>query len=94
VPTLTVGYAFGYPVACLAGAKVAAYVHYPTISTDMIARVKSRANMYNNAGAVARSGALSRLKVLYYRVFALAYGVCGRCASCVVGLYMLNSVDP
>ena len=29
----TVGYAFGYPVACLSGAKVAAYVHYPTIST-------------------------------------------------------------
>ena len=35
----TVGYAFGYPLARLAGAKVAAYVHYPTISTDMIARV-------------------------------------------------------
>lgn len=79
----TVGYAFGYPVACLSGATVAAYVHYPTISTDMIARVRSRANMYNNTGAVARSGALSRLKVFYYRAFAMAYGACGRCASAV-----------
>ena len=79
----TVGYAFGYPVARLAGAKVAAYVHYPTISADMIGRVKSRANMYNNAGAVARSRALTALKVWYYRAFALAYGACGRCASAV-----------
>ena len=34
----TVGHAFGYPVARLAGCVVACYVHYPTISSDMIAR--------------------------------------------------------
>ena len=34
----TTGWAFPYPLARLAGARVAAYVHYPTISTDMLQR--------------------------------------------------------
>lgn len=35
------GYAFGYYVARVqAGSKVGAYVHYPTVSTDMIGQVK------------------------------------------------------
>ena len=79
----TVGHAFGYPLARLAGCRVAAYVHYPAISVDMISRVRSRASAFNNARVVARSSALSRLKVWYYRLFALAYGTCGRCADAV-----------
>ena len=61
----------------------AACVHYPAISVDMISRVRSRASAFNNARVVARSSALSRLKVWYYRLFALAYGTCGRCADAV-----------
>ncbi len=34
----TTGWAFPYPLVRLAGARVAAYVHYPTISTDMLQR--------------------------------------------------------
>ncbi len=34
----TTGWAFPYPMARLAGSRVAAYVHYPTISTDMLQR--------------------------------------------------------
>ena len=34
----TTGWAFPYPLARLAGSRVAAYVHYPTISTDMLQR--------------------------------------------------------
>lgn len=34
----TTGWAFPYPLARLAGARVAAYVHYPTISTNMLQR--------------------------------------------------------
>ena len=49
----------------------------------MISRVRSRASAFNNARVVARSSALSRLKVWYYRLFALAYGTCGRCADAV-----------
>jgi alpha-1,2-mannosyltransferase len=41
VPALfvdTTGWAPTYPLARAAGAKVAAYVHYPTVSTDMLGR--------------------------------------------------------
>lgn len=34
----TTGWAFPYPLARLAGSRVAAYVHYPTISSDMLQR--------------------------------------------------------
>ena len=79
----TVGHAFAYPLARLAGSRVVAYVHYPTVSSDMIARVRRGAETYNNRPAFARSGALSLAKLWYYRAFALAYGACGRCASAV-----------
>lgn len=35
----TSGWAFSFPLARLAGARVLAYVHYPTVSTDMLSRV-------------------------------------------------------
>ena len=35
----TSGWAFSFPLARLAGARVLAYVHYPTVSTDMLCRV-------------------------------------------------------
>lgn len=39
----TTGYAFSFPVArYLGGCSVGCYVHYPTISTDMLAAVASR----------------------------------------------------
>ncbi len=86
----TTGAAFGFPVArWLGGAAVAAYVHYPTVSTDMIGVVASRAAAFNNAPAIARSGALTAAKVAYYRAFAAAYGAAGRCAA--PGGVMVNS---
>jgi len=84
----TMGYAFTLPLArYLGGCSVGAYVHYPTVSTDMLARVKSRTQTYNNRGMVARSPLVSRLKVLYYRLFSLLYGWCGAAATTV----MVNS---
>lgn len=80
----TTGHAFGYPIVQLAGCRVAAYVHYPTISSDMIKRVRSRAAAYNNDTKVTRSFLKSSLKLIYYRVFAVMYGLCGRCADVVV----------
>lgn len=56
---------------------VAAYVHYPVISTDMLAVVASRTPQYNNASAVARSAVASRVKLVYYRRFAAAYAAAG-----------------
>eukprot|EP00761_Pharyngomonas_kirbyi_P014795 gb/GECH01014825.1/.p1 GENE.gb/GECH01014825.1/~~gb/GECH01014825.1/.p1 ORF type:complete len:471 (+),score=79.82 gb/GECH01014825.1/:1-1413(+) len=80
----TVGYAFTYPLARLAGrCSVAAYVHYPTISTDMLAAVVSRQVAVHNTSRVASSAIRSYVKLLYYGIFAAAYGLCGRGANVV-----------
>eukprot|EP00475_Leptophrys_vorax_P031174 TRINITY_DN47152_c0_g1_i3.p1 TRINITY_DN47152_c0_g1~~TRINITY_DN47152_c0_g1_i3.p1 ORF type:complete len:432 (+),score=105.97 TRINITY_DN47152_c0_g1_i3:41-1336(+) len=82
------GCAFTYPVArVFFGAQVVCYTHYPTISTDMIEVVKSRTGSYNNETSVSRSSFKSQVKLVYYRLFALAYGFVGNFASVV----MVNS---
>ena len=80
----TTGHAFGYPLARLAGCRVAAYVHYPAVSTDMIRRVRRRAPAFNNDARVARSALKSTAKLVYYNLFAIMYGLCGKCASVAV----------
>lgn len=83
----TSGYAFTYPVARLFGCKVICYTHYPTISLDMISRVRDRNSMYNNDASIARSGWLSCCKMIYYTLFSWMYGFVGSCAH----LAMVNS---
>jgi len=83
----TTGWAFAYPLARLLGCRVAAYTHYPTVSTDMIGRVWRREATYNNDASVAGSPLKSAAKLLYYNAFALWYGACGGCAHVV----MVNS---
>lgn len=64
--TDTMGYAFSFHVVqALGGIPVSAYVHYPTISSDMLARVASRKKWHTNADAVASSSVLSFAKLLY-----------------------------
>lgn len=82
------GYAFTYPIFKYIGkSKVAAYTHYPTISTDMLRRVANRTLAHNNASHVARNPFLTMMKLNYYRLFSALYGVVGRCADTV----MVNS---
>ncbi|EEF34070.1 GDP-Man:Man(3)GlcNAc(2)-PP-Dol alpha-1,2-mannosyltransferase [Ricinus communis] len=76
----TCGYAFTYPLARIFGCKVICYTHYPTISLDMISRVRDRSSMYNNNASIARSGWLSRCKIIYYTFFSWMYGFVGSCA--------------
>lgn len=84
----SMGYAFTYPLMRLAGGcQVGCYVHYPTISTDMLAMVRSRDVAVCNSAAVARSPLLSAAKLIYYRLFAVAYGFVGSFAQVV----MVNS---
>lgn len=73
----TVGWPASYPAAWLAGAQVVAYVHYPTISTDMLHRVARRDDAFNNSAAVSSSALKTQAKLLYYRLFALLYGWLG-----------------
>jgi len=84
----TMGYAFTYPfVRLLAGCPVVAYVHYPTISSDMISVVRDRDASFNNDSSIARSAWLSDAKLKYYQLFAKLYGFVGRQAQVV----MVNS---
>lgn len=81
----SMGYAFTYPLFRLAGrCRLGAYVHYPTISTDMLARVRQRDVAVCNDGLVARSSVLSAAKLLYYKLFALAYSWVGSFAEIVM----------
>ncbi|RUS76150.1 hypothetical protein EGW08_016093 [Elysia chlorotica] len=84
----TMGYAFTLPLfRYLGGSKVACYVHYPTISTDMLGQVSQRVAAHNNASFISRSPVLSQAKLLYYRLFAFCYSLAGKCASVI----MVNS---
>ena len=72
----TMGYAFTFPVvrtfrirknsnSAESAVPVGAYVHFPTISTNMLSRVRSRKGGYANSNAISKSLVLSRAKLLY-----------------------------
>lgn len=73
----TTGWAFPYPIARMLGAIVISYTHYPTISTDMLDKVKRRDSSFNNSDNVSSSSLRSFIKLMYYRIFAVVYGICG-----------------
>ena len=84
----TTGFAFTLPIfRWLGGSRTASYVHYPTVSSDMLATVASQRHSFNNSGVVSRSRVLTRLKIFYYRLFAHLYGFMGRRSDVV----MVNS---
>lgn len=84
----SMGYAFTLPIfRYLGDCKVASYVHYPTVSTDMLSVVRERNPRFNNADFISRNPVLSAVKVLYYCCFALLYGLAGSCSDVV----MVNS---
>ena len=61
----TMGYAFTFHVVSLLGkVPVGAYVHYPTISTDMLERVKARKRWHTNQDSISSSAVLSQAKLL------------------------------
>lgn len=84
----TTGLAFTFlPARALLGCSIAAYIHYPTISLDMLNAVSDRTSAFNNDSSIAKSSILTNLKLFYYRIFALSYHVMGRMADVV----MVNS---
>ncbi|WVF69838.1 hypothetical protein IAT40_004618 [Kwoniella sp. CBS 6097] len=73
----SMGYGFTYPFARLiAGSDIAigTYTHYPTVSTDMVKRVRERSHGVENAGA-SRSAIRTQIKLIYYRIFTSLYSV-------------------
>ncbi|KAJ8352599.1 hypothetical protein SKAU_G00240750 [Synaphobranchus kaupii] len=84
----SMGYAFTLPLfRYLGGCRVGSYVHYPTVSTDMLAVVRERNPRFNHADFISSNPVLSALKVVYYCAFALLYGLAGSCSHVV----MVNS---
>lgn len=82
------GCAFAYPLVCwFTGVPIASYTHYPTVSSDMMARVKSRKAGHTNDAAIASSTSLSTLKLWYYAAFVRMYKFALRRADIV----MVNS---
>ncbi|KAH9807594.1 family 4 glycosyltransferase [Melampsora americana] len=73
----TMGYAFTFPIfSNLTSIPIGAYVHYPTISTNMLKRVTDRTSNHHNSTSISSSLFLSYLKVLYYLIFAELYSIC------------------
>lgn len=67
--------------------KTACYVHYPTISTDMLKVVEDQTQAFNNAAWISNSVVMTKLKLLYYKVFSLLYSLVGNRSDVV----MVNS---
>ncbi|CAO4371992.1 unnamed protein product [Caenorhabditis nigoni] len=80
----SMGYPLSLPTFRLAGSKVVAYVHYPTISCDMLDVVESRQQTFNNSSTIAQSNFLSWAKLAYYRLFACLYWLAGKTAHVVM----------
>ncbi|XP_072858492.2 GDP-Man:Man(3)GlcNAc(2)-PP-Dol alpha-1,2-mannosyltransferase isoform X1 [Pogona vitticeps] len=84
----SMGYAFTLPLfKYLGGCRIGCYVHYPTISTDMLSVVRNRNARFNNAAVITSNPLLSKLKLIYYYIFASIYGLVGSCSDVV----MVNS---
>lgn len=84
----TIGFTFTLPIFKFHGCKLITYVHYPTISSDMISNVETTSHAsYNNRKIFVRYPVLRQLKLFYYRILAQLYGYVGRQAD----LVMVNS---
>lgn len=84
----TMGYAWTYPIfRLLCSCRVGAYVHYPTISTDMLSSVSEQKVAVNNRIFISNSKLLSSVKLFYYKVFSFLYSVMGQQSEVV----MVNS---
>ncbi|KAK7060342.1 hypothetical protein VNI00_001107 [Paramarasmius palmivorus] len=92
----TMGYAFTFHIVTwVANIPIGAYVHYPTISTDMLERVKSRKRWHTNSSAISSSSILSTAKLWYYRLFMYYYSLSLRSAIFVMAnsTWTKNHVD-
>ncbi|KIY52569.1 mannosyltransferase [Fistulina hepatica ATCC 64428] len=92
----TMGYTFAYPViALLAACPVGAYLHYPTISLDMLSRVQARKVWHTNSSTISSSYILSYGKIVYYRWFMYHYSMSLRHASFIMvnGSFTKGHID-
>ncbi|GMK57824.1 hypothetical protein CspeluHIS016_0406580 [Cutaneotrichosporon spelunceum] len=73
----SMGYAFTLPFARLVAGRdiaIGSYTHYPTVSSDMVKRVRERVAGVENGGA-SGSAVRTWAKLVYYRMFTSLYSV-------------------
>lgn len=82
----TTGAAFTYPIFRVISrpCRIIAYVHYPIISSDMLAKVREQRPDYNNSESITKSTTISTAKLAYYSVIARIYGYVGRYATTIL----------
>jgi len=74
----TVGFGFINPIAkAFFRCHVVSYVHYPTISEDMVKRVANRVEDVTNSQTITTNPFLSSLKLLYYMISKKLYSSVG-----------------
>lgn len=83
----TANQTFSLVPARVLGAVTVSYIHYPTISTDMLDVVGNRVQQFNNSPLISNSRVLTFAKQTYYRLFAKIYAVAGRASD----ITMVNS---
>lgn len=84
----TIGFACTLPIFKLLGCSTITYVHYPTISVDMIKNVSTSSHAsFNNREIFVKSPLLRKLKLVYYHTLVCFYRFAGRQAD----LVMVNS---
>lgn len=72
----TTGLPFCYPLFKLFGMKVIPYVHYPTISSDMMKSIQYTQYSVNSM--------IKKFKLIYYRLFGILYWILGQCTDHVL----------
>eukprot|EP00189_Rhodosorus_marinus_P003077 CAMPEP_0113961916 /NCGR_PEP_ID=MMETSP0011_2-20120614/5604_1 /TAXON_ID=101924 /ORGANISM="Rhodosorus marinus" /LENGTH=443 /DNA_ID=CAMNT_0000973669 /DNA_START=572 /DNA_END=1903 /DNA_ORIENTATION=- /assembly_acc=CAM_ASM_000156 len=70
--------------AWLLNVRILSYIHYPTISTEMLRTVSEGRIGVNNSSFVTSSRIATRMKVFYYRLFAKIYSLAGRSTDVVL----------
>ncbi|KAF7274357.1 hypothetical protein GWI33_012975 [Rhynchophorus ferrugineus] len=77
----TTGFIFTLPIfKYLGGCKTGCYIHYPLITKEMLRRVQSRRQVYNNRDFIVRNPILTYAKLVYYHVLAWLYCLAGFCS--------------
>lgn len=77
IDTANLTFSLVFPKLC--AAQTMSYVHYPTLSTDMLTVVRARKAQFNNSSVIANSAGLSFAKLMYYRAFAYLYAIAALC---------------
>lgn len=80
----TANMSFSLIVPYILGAYTISYVHYPTISTDMLTSVARRETAVHNDAATAASKRKTAVKLVYYKCFAGFYAFSAKFINCAL----------